>query len=153
MLQNGSKTIVFLFDYSLDFFKDSTNFCTLKSLFMKNNLIILVRIETQMSFVDFQHFNRNINNGVTDRINGQNFYKLSRSFLRIKLCENGMILEIHGCFKIIFRKLTKQKIEEILKTLSVHFTESTGFTMFLLAYRYLLQRIQYSMIISLSLIF
>ena len=53
-----------------------------------------------MSFVDFQHFNRNINNGVTDRINGQNFYKLSRSFLGIKLCENGMILEIHGCFKI-----------------------------------------------------
>ena len=106
-----------------------------------------------MSFVDFQHFNRNINNGVTDRINGQNFYKLSRSFLRIKLCENGMILEIHGCFKIVFRKLTKQKIEEILKTFSAHFTESTGFTMFLLAYGYLLQRIQFSMIISLSLIF
>ena len=106
-----------------------------------------------MSFVDFQHFNRNINNGVTDRINGQNFYKLSRSFLRIKLCENGMILEIHGFFKIAFRKLTKQKIEEILKTFSVHFADPTGFTMFLLRHRYLFQRIQLSMIISLSLIF
>ena len=50
MWQKGSKTIVFLFDYSLKFFKDSTNFGTLRSprnqLFVKNYSITLVRIET-----------------------------------------------------------------------------------------------------------